>query len=91
MTAAVTHTGKAHAPRICGGTPCGRCGGLLVNAFSLDLSNSAGELEIETWRCVQCGDVVDPVILRNRLPRQDARAAKLRRSSAHQSGLQAEA
>lgn len=49
---------------------CHRCGGLMVSQFYLDLLNSTGEL-IETLRRVQCGDVVDPVILRHRLQRRE--------------------
>lgn len=45
---------------------CSRCGGLLVSDFCMDLLNSTGELEFAAKRCVQCGEVVDPVILRNR-------------------------
>ncbi len=42
--------------RACGSTTCYRCGGLLVQ----DCDWGAGS------RCVQCGDVIDPIILRNR-------------------------
>lgn len=49
---------------------CSRCGGLLVSDFCMDLLNSTGELEFAAKRCVQCGDVIDPVIQRNRLLRQ---------------------
>jgi hypothetical protein len=45
---------------------CLRCGGLMVKDVSMDLWNSTSELECATSRCVQCGDIVDPVILRNR-------------------------
>ena len=45
---------------------CRRCGGLMVSDFCMDLLNSPGELEFAAKRCVQCGEVVDPVILRNR-------------------------
>ena len=45
---------------------CLRCGGLMVNEVSMDLMNSSSELECATRRCVQCGDIVDAVILRNR-------------------------
>lgn len=45
---------------------CTRCGGLLVTHICLDLQNSANELECTAMRCVQCGDIVDSVILRNR-------------------------
>lgn len=45
---------------------CLRCGGLMVKEVSMDLWNSTSELECATRRCVQCGDIVDAVILRNR-------------------------
>jgi hypothetical protein len=80
-TALATRTGvESRSSRTCSpafryGT-CGRCGGLMVSEFCMDLLNSAGELEIETLRCVQCGDVVDPVILQNRLRQQEARFSR---------------
>lgn len=45
---------------------CLRCGGLMVGEFCTDLLSSTGELEFLASRCVQCGEVVDPVILQNR-------------------------
>jgi len=50
---------------------CTRCGGLMVSDFCMDLLNSTGELEFAAKRCVQCGEVVDPVILRNRGTRRE--------------------
>ena len=49
---------------------CTRCGGLMVNDFCLDVLNNTGESEFAAKRCVQCGEVVDPVILQNRGTRQ---------------------
>ena len=51
---------------------CNRCGGLMVSDFCVDLLNSTGELECAAKRCVQCGEVVDPVIQRNRRLRQES-------------------
>ncbi|MBU6482377.1 MAG: hypothetical protein KGS09_17770 [Nitrospirae bacterium] len=48
----------------------------MVNDLCTDLLNSTGELEFATRRCVQCGEVVDPVILRNRRLRQDSPAVR---------------
>lgn len=45
---------------------CLRCAGLLVNEWCHDLLDDTGGLSIEVLRCVQCGQHVDPVILRNR-------------------------
>jgi hypothetical protein len=39
---------------------CPRCGGLMVAEWCEDLS------DYNAQRCVQCGEIVDPVILRNR-------------------------
>jgi hypothetical protein len=39
---------------------CPRCGGLMVAEWCEDLSDYRAQ------RCVQCGEVIDPVILRNR-------------------------
>lgn len=44
---------------------CSRCGGLLVRDRCYDLSNS-GIFKIAIKRCVQCGDVIDPMILKHR-------------------------
>ena len=50
---------------------CTRCGGLMVSDFCMDLLNNTGELEFAAKRCVQCGEVIDPVILRNRGTRRE--------------------
>ena len=39
---------------------CPRCSGLMVAEWCEDLSDYTAQ------RCVQCGEVIDPVILRNR-------------------------
>lgn len=53
---------------------CARCGGLMVDDFCMDLLHSTGELELAAKRCVQCGEVVDPVIQRNRWLWQESSA-----------------
>ena len=45
---------------------CARCGRLMVTDFHMDLLFCIGETEFAAQRCVQCGEIVDPVILRNR-------------------------
>ncbi len=45
---------------------CSRCGGLMVSEFSIDLWSPTSKLDGAPRRCVQCGDVIDAVILRNR-------------------------
>ncbi|MCA9471511.1 MAG: phage terminase large subunit family protein [Nitrospirales bacterium] len=46
--------------------PCPRCEGLMVPESCFNLHYDAGEMEILTWRCLQCGELIDPVILQNR-------------------------
>jgi hypothetical protein len=65
---------------------CLRCGGLMVKEFSLDLLNSSSELECATKRCVQCGDILDPVILRNRCIGQQPTTVQHARQSLGRTG-----
>jgi ribosomal protein S27AE len=55
---------------------CVRCGGFMVNDSYMDLLNNVGETEFAAKRCVQCGEVVDPVILRNRGTTQEPATAQ---------------
>ena len=43
-----------------GSDRCPRCGGLMVSEWGADLMKNTGQ------RCVQCGELVDSVILENR-------------------------
>ena len=54
---------------------CARCGGFMVNDSYIDLLNNVGETKFSAKRCVQCGEVVDPVILRNRAISHEAMMA----------------
>lgn len=45
---------------------CSRCKGLMVVEQGFDSLNSAGPVDIPLRRCVQCGEMIDPVILHNR-------------------------
>jgi len=45
---------------------CVRCGGLMVTEQCFDLLSDSGYLEFLARRCVQCGELIDPVILQNR-------------------------
>lgn len=55
---------------------CDRCGGFMVGEFCTDMLTSAGEPHFLVSRCVQCGDVIDPVILQNRRHQQEAKSEK---------------
>ena len=42
---------------------CHRCHGLMVRERYDDLELGSAENEISSWRCLNCGAIVDPVIL----------------------------
>lgn len=46
--------------------PCRRCGGFLVEDHCLVLDTREGRAATWAMRCVQCGDMIDETILRNR-------------------------
>ena len=45
---------------------CSRCAGLMVEDHSIELDVLEDEKEIVAWRCVNCGHIIEPVMLRNR-------------------------
>ena len=45
---------------------CSRCTGLMVVEQGFDSMLGSSEADVSLRRCVQCGEVVDQIILRNR-------------------------
>lgn len=39
---------------------CRRCRGLMVVDHFVDLADDQGGLWLRAWRCVNCGDVIEP-------------------------------
>lgn len=61
------HAHQGHASSVVANqTHCTRCGGLMVQEFYIDLYDNIDELKSPGKRCVQCGEVIDFVILINR-------------------------
>ncbi len=46
---------------------CNRCGGLLIREGLFDLFDDTGHMRRWARRCVQCGDIVDSLILKHRM------------------------
>ncbi len=46
--------------------PCSRCRGLMIVEQGFDSLTGAGPAAVPMRRCVQCGEVIDPMILQNR-------------------------
>ena len=71
-----------------GADACTRCGGLLVAHWCMNVNYDAGGMEILTKRCLQCGEVIDPVILENRQhPEREAMKKKTTPSAIQTAGL----
>lgn len=45
---------------------CPRCRGLMLRDESLDLADETGQYRFPAWRCVICGEVLDPLIAEHR-------------------------
>lgn len=45
---------------------CPRCTGLMIHDDYFDLQDEAGLCTFAAWRCLICGEVLDPVILKHR-------------------------
>lgn len=45
---------------------CPRCTGLMLSDEFLDLADEAGQCRFVAWRCLICGEVLDPLIAKHR-------------------------
>ncbi len=46
---------------------CQRCNGMMVPDCFVDLRDDTGHHKFEGWRCVNCGEVIDSVVLTHRI------------------------
>jgi hypothetical protein len=51
---------------------CERCNGLMVGERICDMNGTGGDLCVDGYRCLLCGNLVDTVILDNRSRSTDA-------------------
>jgi hypothetical protein len=49
---------------------CTRCDGLMVSDHLIDMCESSIPMWMKGWRCVSCGNIVDPLIQRHRMIQQ---------------------
>jgi hypothetical protein len=45
---------------------CPRCKGLMVNERFQDVRDDTGQIYFEGFRCLVCGEILDPLIVSNR-------------------------
>jgi hypothetical protein len=53
---------------------CSRCDGLMVSDHFLDIKESSQPMWMRGWRCLSCGNVIDPLILKHRMAQHPVRA-----------------
>ncbi len=58
---------------------CYRCHGLMVSIRLEDAESTTAPDPIEGWRCLLCGEVIDPVILAHREGRHELSRDRARR------------
>jgi len=46
---------------------CSRCGGLMSFEQFVNAEVERGPWSYEGWRCIYCGEIIDPLILLNRM------------------------
>jgi hypothetical protein len=49
---------------------CTRCDGLMIVDNLIDMQESSIPMWMKGWRCVSCGNIVDPLIQRHRMIQQ---------------------
>lgn len=57
---------------------CQRCDGLMVVDHYIDMQDDSGQLWLRAWRCIICGEVLDPRICRHRLIQSSLRGRMAR-------------
>jgi len=45
---------------------CHRCQGRMIQDNFIDVHDDTGILDFQGWRCLNCGNIVDPVIGKHR-------------------------
>ena len=46
---------------------CQRCQGCMIKDTCMDLRDDTGQIAFGAWRCLNCGEVVDPVVISHRV------------------------
>lgn len=58
---------------------CQRCHGCMISDHFMDILNVSGEMDFKGWRCLNCGDITDSVIVRHHQAAPSAPAKSKRR------------
>ncbi|MBA3614012.1 MAG: hypothetical protein H0W49_14100 [Nitrospirales bacterium] len=59
---------------------CSRCGGRMIEETYIDILSDYEDFQFQAKHCIQCGDVIDPFILLNRLLKNQGATSPVRSS-----------
>ncbi len=65
---------------------CPRCQGVMVSDRFEDVADEAGAMKFSGWRCIICGEILDPVISANRQSHHEPLLGRSRKKFATQLG-----
>ena len=60
---------------------CIRCDGVMVADNLIDIQESSIQMWMKGWRCLSCGNIVDPLILQHRMIQQAGAVRLLEREA----------
>ena len=63
---------------------CPRCNGVMVQDVFEDLKDDTGSLRFKGWRCLICGEILDPAIEHNRGTHREPLLGRARKKFATQ-------
>lgn len=66
---------------------CTRCDGLMVSDDLIDMQESSMSMWMKGWRCVSCGNIIDPLIQRHRMIQQAGASRLLQNKAAMPHGF----
>ena len=61
---------------------CVRCDGFMVADNLIDIRESSIPMWMKGWRCVSCGNIVDPLIQKHRMIQQSGAIQLIERKTA---------
>lgn len=56
---------------------CPKCGGAMSFETFVSTSSESAPWSFEGWRCVYCGDIIDPLVVLNRMKTETAASVEV--------------